>query len=213
MKNYIMYVDGFNLYYGLVKETRYKWLNFKALFNNLNFKNGRLEKIRYFTAKITDNPEDPHKAIRQAIYLRALKTIPEIEIHLGKFKKREFKGKLLTEDQHLIGKVVKIAKFEEKGTDVNIASYLLLDCFRNNCDVPVIISNDADLETPLRMIKEHFKRPIGLINPYRGRLAVTELKNNSTFEKRITTRVLKESLFPRVLADDKGTFTCPKSWL
>lgn len=30
-----VYVDGFNFYYGAVKGTRYKWLDFKALFGHI----------------------------------------------------------------------------------------------------------------------------------------------------------------------------------
>lgn len=40
---------------------------------------------------------------------------------------------------------VEVLKSEEKGSDVNLATYLLVDCYRSDCDVAVIVSNDSDL--------------------------------------------------------------------
>ena len=162
LKNYIIYVDGFNLYYS-IKETKYKWLDLKALIESFSFKDCKISKIRYFTAKVTPNDRDPDVGKRQAIYLRALRTIPEIEIHFGLFRKRVIKGKLLAEGNSLHEQIVKISKFEEKGSDVNIATFMLIDCFQKACDVPILISNDSDLTEPLKYIKTTFKLQIGLI--------------------------------------------------
>ena len=41
--------------------------------------------IRYFTALVKPRPNDPQQGQRQQIFLRALKTLPNISIHYGTF--------------------------------------------------------------------------------------------------------------------------------
>ena len=74
----IVYVDGFNLYYGAVKNTPYKWLNIHRMCDEIL-------GIKYFTAKIISRPDDPQKHIRQQVYLRALRTLANIEIIYGHY--------------------------------------------------------------------------------------------------------------------------------
>jgi hypothetical protein len=38
---------------------------------------------------------------------------------------------------------VEVIKTEEKGSDVNLATYLLLDAFRRDCDTAIVISRYA----------------------------------------------------------------------
>ena len=79
-----VYIDGFNLYYGCLKGTPYKWLDLDALCRRLLPKH-EIQRIRYFTALVSARPGDPQQPIRQEIYLRALRTIPHLSIHLGRF--------------------------------------------------------------------------------------------------------------------------------
>ncbi len=51
----------------------------------LVFPHHAINKIRYFTARVNAPPYDPQKPQRQAIYLRALATIPSLTIHYGTF--------------------------------------------------------------------------------------------------------------------------------
>jgi hypothetical protein len=81
-----VYIDGFNLYYGSVKDTPYKWLDPKKFFKIVLHPKHSIESIKYFTALVSSPPYDPQKTTRQQVYLRALKTyIPEIEIFYGHF--------------------------------------------------------------------------------------------------------------------------------
>lgn len=209
LKKYIIYVDGFNLYYN-IKKTNYKWLNLKLLIKSFNFQNCHISKIRYFTANVINKPNDPNIKTRQDFYLRALNTIPELEVHFGQFKRREILGELLEKNNTMYKKKVKVAKFEEKGSDVNIATFMLADCLLDECQVPVLVSNDSDLSNALKIIKEKTKKPIGLVTP--DTFFVTELKKYSTFRRKITEDHLRRSLFPKRLKDNKGTFLCPKRW-
>ena len=47
-------------------------------------------------------------------------------------------------------KTVQVMKSEEKGSDVNIASYLLVDAFDDDYEAAVVVSNDSDLAEPIR---------------------------------------------------------------
>lgn len=56
-----------------------------------------------------------------------------------------------------------IRKREEKGSDVNVASHLLLDVLTKAVDGVVVVTNDSDFELPLRMVRERV--PVGTVNP------------------------------------------------
>ena len=66
-----IYIDGFNFYYGAVKDTPYKWLNFKSLFATLLNDKYQIVEIKYFTALVS-GLRDPRQPIRQKTFLRAL---------------------------------------------------------------------------------------------------------------------------------------------
>src|SRR5918999_4283879 len=65
----IVYFDGFNLYYGALKGTAYKWLDLAALWRRL-LPNDEVVAIRYFTALVAARPDDPQQPQRQQAYLR-----------------------------------------------------------------------------------------------------------------------------------------------
>jgi hypothetical protein len=79
-----VYVDGFNLYNRCLKKTPYKWLDLVAL-ARVMLSGASIVKVKYFTARIPARPANPNQAIRQQVYLSALKTSPEIEIYFGHF--------------------------------------------------------------------------------------------------------------------------------
>lgn len=55
----IVYVDGFNLYFGLLEAglSYCKWLNINKLAINLLKKNQELIEVKYFTSRISNNPD------------------------------------------------------------------------------------------------------------------------------------------------------------
>ncbi len=59
-----------------------------------------------------------------------------------------------------------MARREEKGSDVNVASHLLLDLLHARIDAAVVISNDSDLAFPVAQARDLV--PVGLVNPTRG---------------------------------------------
>ena len=79
-----VYVDGFNLYYGAVKGTSFKWLDPVHLSRLLLPPGYVIDKLLYFTARVS-GISDPGAPARQQTYLSALRTLPEVEVHFGRF--------------------------------------------------------------------------------------------------------------------------------
>lgn len=72
-------------------------------------------------------------------------------------------------DVHDARFMVEYLHLEEKGSDVNVASHLLVDVLSGAVDAAVVVSNDSDLAFPVRTARASV--PIGLVNPRRGRTA------------------------------------------
>ncbi len=138
-----VYVDGFNLYYGCLKGQSYKWLDLEALCAKL-LPSHEIKRIRYFTARVKEKPSDLQAPVRQQAYLRALYTLPKVEVHFGNFMVTETRMPLAYPPVEG-AKTVKVIKTEEKGSDVNLATYLLVDAFRDDAEAFVVVSNDSDL--------------------------------------------------------------------
>jgi len=51
--------------------------------------------------------------------------------------------------------LVAVSGFEEKGSDVNVASHLLMDVLGGRIDAAMVFSNDSDLGFPLRTARLH----------------------------------------------------------
>lgn len=70
----IVFIDGYNLYYGLLRRSPYKWLDLYALFQNHVLQNSEVLEVRYYTApvlaRMSDDIESPK---RQRTYLQALR--------------------------------------------------------------------------------------------------------------------------------------------
>lgn len=213
-----IYIDGFNLYYA-IKNTKYKWLNLSALCTRL-LPSSNIQKIYYFTAKVKSLPHDPSAPVRQATYLRALKTLPVVEIHdEGHFVQwpRLFPQYPLAykNPKYPIKppQAVQILKAEEKGSDVNLASYLLKDCFEDNFDDAVVISNDSDLAKPVEIVVNHCAKPVKVINPNRREYLSRELTDvASSFYPTINMSAYRNSQFNNTLTDSTGAFTKPSTW-
>lgn len=208
MYNTFVYVDAFNLFYGSLRHTDYRWLNLHRLCELLLTKNNII-KIKYFTACVSGRPNDPDKPLRQQTYLRALSTLKDTELYFGHYLTNNCFAPL-AKPKPTGPKYVEIIKTEEKGSDVNLASHLLLDAFDNLYEVAVIISNDSDLLFPIHTVRDRFKRKIGILNPHKK--PSLALMKEADFFKPIRPNVLRLSQFPDVLQDSRGQFHKPSSW-
>ncbi|HXT37155.1 MAG TPA: NYN domain-containing protein [Chloroflexota bacterium] len=100
-------------------------------------------------------------------------------------------------------------KTEEKGSDVNIATYLLVDAYEGEYDAAVIVSDDSDLAEPIRVVHHKLHRHVTVLSP-RGR--AYELKQAATRFRQIDPGVLAQSQFPLTLRDARGTLHKPLGW-
>lgn len=214
-----VYIDGFNLYYRALKNRpnpnggTYKWLDLAKMASALMPPpNYTIDRIRYFTANVRQLPGDPGAPMRQQVYLRALRTLPIVTVHLGFFMAKKTWMRLVTPLSDGT-KTVEVHKTEEKGSDVNLATYLLLDGFRNEYDVAAVVTNDSDLVEPVRVVRDELKKTVVILGPNHDPNAYSrELTTAASSFKPIREGVLRSSQFPSPLTDAKGTITKPVGW-
>ena len=173
-KRAIFYIDGFNFYYLRLKGNPHiKWLNLKLLGDQIVPYNTSVVGIKYFTADVSGkfNAKAPR---RQKIYFNALNTIPEIEIIKGRFVFRKNWATLTNPLETNIPNYrwnspkpssVKIDKIEEKGSDVNLASHLVLDACQDKFDIAYVITNDTDLVEPIRIVSQVLGKEVVIVGP------------------------------------------------
>ena len=208
MPRTVVYIDGFNLYYGSVKGTPYKWLDLAKLCSLL-LPTHSIQHINYFTARVHARTDDPQVAQRQQTYLRALATIPNLSVHFGHFLSNP-KWMPIAHLSPQGPRFVQVISTEEKGSDVNLATTLLVDAFRGNFETAVVISNDSDLKLPIELVRSDLGKQVGILNPHRNRTRA--LSNVTDFYLPIRKGPLGASQFPDVLSDDHGIFRKPSAW-
>ena len=194
-----VYIDGFNLYHSLLKGNgAFKWLDLKALSGALLNQDNEIVLIRYFTARVSNTPQDPRLAVRQDAYLRALAAhIPELTIQEGQFKTEKKTKPVVSPPPPFI----EIWHREEKGSDVNLAVNLVNDAWHARWDVALVISNDSDLAEALHLVQCQGK-PVGVATRFDR--PTRRLVENSDFQRRITRTHLTRSQMPDTVPDHAG---------
>lgn len=107
---------------------------------------------------------------------------------------------------------MEIFNTEEKGSDVNLATYLIHDAWRDLFDVAVVLSQDTDLVEPVRIVRDEIRKDIGVVcldgfKP--GKLATY-----GSFVRQITPSRLAAAQFPETIPfGRKGkSVTRPVEW-
>ena len=158
----IAYIDGYNLYYGCLKNTSYKWLDLFALCQRIaNESSNDLElvQVKFFTADVKArlSVHGERSPISQQTYHRALTSkYPQSKLEIIKgyysLEKASFHpyGKPIR-----LNETVDVWRPEEKQTDVNIALSMFGDAVSNACDAMLVFSNDTDLVPAVQAVKRH----------------------------------------------------------
>ena len=205
-----LYIDGFNLYYRALKDTPFRWLDLRKLAGTL-FPHDVINRVCYFTARLDVRPGNPRQAQRQLIYLRALETLPAFDAYYGVFRSG-VKRRPLAEPVPGLSTHVLVRDSEEKGSDVNLATRLLVDGFNGEYEQAVIVSNDADFAGAMRYVRDDLGLRITLVNPDSRNSSPRELADAATYVKRLWKSHLRRSLFPDTLTDQIGVITKPSGW-
>ena len=197
-----VYVDGFNLYFGML-EAGYdycKWLNLKLLAINLLKPNQELVCVKYFTSRVSNNPD---KQKRQVTYIEALES-EGVHILYGHYQKNAI-------ECNRCGNIW--ASYNEKMTDVNIATQMLIGAYQDEYDMAMLISGDSDLVPPIRQIHELFplKRVFVAFPPKRHNQSVAFVAKGSMT---IGRKKLVESQFSESVKKRDGfLLRKPSVWL
>ena len=205
-----VYIDGYNLYYSCLKRSPYKWLDLHALAVDQLPKN-QIDRVRYFTARVSARPHDPTQPQRQETYFRALRANPIIDIHFGHFLTHEVN--MPDAAAWSAGRYVprRVVKTEEKGSDVNLGTHLLMDAFDDLFDVAVVVSNDSDLAEPIKMVRQRFGKTVGLLG-HRSVRVSGKLRPLASFVRSFPTSALQKAQLPKHITDGNGTFSKPQQW-
>ena len=188
-----IYIDGFNLYYGALKNTHFKWLNPKQLCASILKPHHNIVSVVYCTAKARPRATDPAVPIRQANYIRGIKTyIPELTVIYGHFLENKVHYRPVNPK---LGNLVEVFRTEEKGSDVNLAVHLVNDAHKNMFDCAIVVSNDSDLAEAMRIVKDECGKVVGLFTPWRRR-ASKQLMQHSNFQRMIRRTSLAKSQLP-----------------
>ncbi len=205
MTRVISYIDGFNLYFGLREQgwRKYYWLDLAQLSNALLRQNQQLEHCHYFTARIRTNGHNADDMRRQNTYLEALETLPGLSIHYGHYLEKRKRCRSCGATW---------SHYEEKMTDVNIATQLLCDAYEDRFDTALIVSGDSDLTTPVRQLRARFphKRVIIALPPKRRSHELTTAANGHFI---INETAFRHSQLPTTVTKPDGfSLHRPNHW-
>lgn len=198
-----VYVDGLNLYYGALRDGPHRWLDLWNLRRRLLKASDEIQRIRYFTS-LADDVSDPPLLQRQKTYIRALRSLPGLTVHYGSFVTHATTMPLADGTG-----LVEVLRTDEKGSDVNLASHLLLDACAGDFDKALIISNDSDLAFPVRAVRDRLGLTIGVSCPVAqpGRRPARLLVHAASFTAHLTRKrrkLLRQSQFPNPVIDPTG---------
>lgn len=203
MSGLIVYVDGFNMYHGMKEKfgRRLLWLDLVALSSSLRPKSSLIQ-VRYFTAPVLDNQ---YAASRQGRYQQALIANGNglVDIVQGRYQKKPMQ---------CLKCGVSWTQYEEKETDVNIATAIVADAAEGVADSLLVVSADSDLVPAVRAAQK--------VNPQLFVAAAfpparysAELKKLMPSSFHIGTTKLTQSQLPKVVKDADGrTYARPAKW-
>ena len=201
---------GFNLYYRALKDTPFRWLDLRKLAETL-FPYDDFHRVCYFTARLDARPGNPNQPRRQLIYLRALTALPGLDIYYGVFRSGVKRRPLVDPKQGPLSHVL-VRDSEEKGSDVNLATRLLVDGFNGEYEQAVVVSNDADFAGAMRYVRDDLGLRVTLVNPDPRNSSPRELADAATYVKRLWKSHLRRSQLPDILRDEVGVITKPVEW-
>ena len=200
----IVYIDGFNFYFGLksnAKWKKYYWLDIVKLFEMFMRPNQELVAVKYFSAK----PDDIYQSLRQNAFFQANRENPKFKLILGKYLKKSitcFK----------CGNV--IHTHEEKETDVRIATQIVADAYQKNCDISIVVSADSDMIPAIELATEACQKVFVYFPPYQYSSNLATMGMGKPIHMKQYETRFRQCLLPDVVHLGKANFDLqiPKKW-
>ncbi len=199
----IVYVDGFNFYYGLKHDShwkRYYWLDMVKFFELGLKENQELLAVKYFSAI----PDNELKMKNQDAFFQANKQNPKFQLILGKYLKKEITCRNCG---------YTIRTYEEKESDVRIATQIVADAFQKVCDISIVVSADSDMVPAVELALKAHQRVFVYFPPNHFSSVLNSICGGAVFLQRYEKR-FKQCLMPDVVHLDKYDFDLhiPEKW-
>jgi uncharacterized LabA/DUF88 family protein len=198
----LVYIDGFNLYFGITSAglNHCKWLDLVSLAKDLLKPSQKLVGVKYFTSRVSN---DPDKQKRQTTYIEALESTG-VKVYFGHYQSDSV-------ECHRCGNIWKT--YNEKMTDVNIATHMMIDAYKGTFDMAMLISGDSDLVPPIRAIHDNFsnKRVFVAFPPKRYSSSIALVAKGSMMIGR--KKITDNQLPLQVVKKDGFTLDKPKEWV
>jgi uncharacterized LabA/DUF88 family protein len=216
MNRTIVYIDGFNFYYGMKAKykRKYSWLDLYKFSKSILPPDNQLVLVKYFTSRVKGFPDDPLKPERQSAFIDALLTLPNFMIFEGNYQCFKPNCRYCHQETIVCSNCGHdFIKPNEKKTDVNITTELLIDAFENNCDTQILISGDSDYESPLKALRRLFPDKI-LYVAFPPKRKNPKLKIHSVKLIEISEEAFSQSLLPDDIVLPSGYhIRKPDSWV
>ncbi len=197
----IAYIDGSNLYFGLVDAGLKfcKWLDVKKLMGRFLDSNQELVAVKFFTSRLL---HDVVKEARQDVYFRALAS-SGVDLIFGSYHTKTLECYACKHTW---------VTHSEKLTDVNLATHLLMDAHLDAYDIAFVVSGDSDFAPCVEAVNETYaeKSVVMLFPPNRINDSLSEEARSSQL---ISKEKLIECQFPvQLLGIDGIEIQKPVGW-
>ena len=200
----IVYVDGFNFYYGLKgdpKWKRYYWLDIVKFFEKFMKPDQELIKVKYFSAR----PDNQEKNARQYAFFQANMENSRFQLILGKYLKKKITC-------FNCGNIINT--YEEKESDVRIATQIVSDSYEKNCDIAIVVSADSDMIPSVELAKQAGQKVFIYFPPNHYSSNLAALANGRPIQLSKYESRFRQSLLPDVvhLKEKNYDLSIPEKW-
>lgn len=200
----IVYVDGFNFYYGLKKDhrwRRYYWLDVIKFFEKFIKPDQELVCVKYFSAR----PNNTDKALRQNAFFQANKDNPKFRLILGKYLRKTITcfncGYL-------------IQTYEEKESDVRIATQIVNDANNHLCDIAVVVSADSDMIPAIELALQAGTKVFVFFPPFHHSNSLSNISTSRVINLERYESRFRQCLLPDIVHLKESGFdlAIPEKW-
>ncbi len=222
-----------------VKNRGWRWLCVRSLAQSVlesrrNWAGASISRIVYCTARLHAH-DDSLGQIEQDAHLKALRRASSVDrIEYGHYTNRIRIGPLAVGNsrgrpqvvrsgwpvmvQDSLGHSAPEARFlvstamrEEKGSDVNVATHLLIDLSEKSIDAAMVVTNDSDLRLPIQYARTLV--PVGTVNPSHSPTAgALRGDSNDGVGRHWWYRLTAADIFSNQLPTRVGKYTKPPTW-